>query len=270
MPLRPLVLTDSQRTWRVTAHAMAMPFKLTFDGPESSRLREAAAAFEEHLRWADQLFSLYREDSWISQFNLGLVAIDDGPPELLEVLQTCEWYRGATEGAFDARSEVGLDPTGLVKGWAVARGTSLLDGAGVAWMVDAAGDVLVSGRRGDDSLWRVGIADPRVAGDPAGKPVMDVVELGENWLALATSGGSQRAGHIWDPESGQAAPADRQVSVLGKSIVDVDVWATAIAARGAQPLQLAVQAGMEVLVMEGLAGSGATQAFATPGWPSAS
>jgi thiamine biosynthesis lipoprotein len=191
--------------WRRTVVSMAMPFRVVIDTADHASAESAAHAFHGELEWADSVFSLWREDSAVSQFNRGEIAVDEGPPELLEVLQACEWYRGFTEGAFDARGAVGIDPTGLVKGWAVARAVAALDALAAPWMVDASGDVLVSGPRADGSPWRVGIADPRVQGDPNGRDVVDVVELGADFLALATSGAAQRGAHIWDPETGEAA-----------------------------------------------------------------
>lgn len=252
-----------------TVHSMAMPFRVSVETADAAAAHRAMDAFHRELEWADAVFSLWREDSAVSQFNRGEIAVDEGPPELLEVLQACEWYRGLTEGAFDARGTVGIDPTGLVKGWAVARASAALEALGAPWMVDASGDVVVSGPRADGSLWRVGIADPLVHGDPQGHEVVDVVDLGGKYLALATSGQSQRGGHIWDPATGEAAAHSLQVSVVAEGLVEADVWATAIAARGNPALQLAASAGLEVLVVTRTRGKGLFDSMATEGWPSA-
>jgi thiamine biosynthesis lipoprotein len=196
----------------------------------------------------------------------GEITLDDAPPELLEVLQACEWYRSATDGFFDARGPDGLDPTGLVKGWAVVRAARALDGIGDSWMVDASGDVLVSDA--PDARWRVGIADPRVKGDPDGTAALDVVELGAGRRALATSGVAQRGAHIWDPATGSAARHVLQASVVGESLVDADVWATAIVAGGMDALSIAADAGYEALVVVAERQDGSFDTVATTGWPS--
>lgn len=257
--------------WQTTVHAMGMPFRVTVDNPGAGATAEqAVAAFHGELLWADEVFSLWREDSVLSLFNRGEIGIDDGPPELLEVLQACEWYRSATAGAFDARGPAGLDPTGLVKGWAVQRAARELSGLGDAWMVDAAGDVLVSGLKADGAQWRVGIADPGVSGDPDGTATLDVIEMGEEWMALATSGAAQRGAHIWDPETGDAARHVLQASVVGGSLVDADVWATAIVAAGIGALGGLAEAGLEALVVIAERGDGSYDTVATAGWPSSS
>ncbi len=247
---------------------MAMPFRVTVETDDAAAARRALAEFHQELEWADEVFSLWREDSVVSQFNRGEVTVDDAPPEFLEVLQSCEWYRGVTRGAFDARGQVGIDPSGLVKGWAVVRASAALKALAAPWMVDAAGDVLVSGARTDGSLWRVGVADPRVQGDLTGTATLDVVELGGDFAALATSGSAQRGAHIWDPVTREAATHSLQVSVVARSLVDADVWATAISARGHTALESAARAGVEALVVTGERGEGKFDSIATAGWPS--
>jgi thiamine biosynthesis lipoprotein len=243
-----------------------MPFRVTVDGPAGD-VDRALARFHAGLQWTDDVFSLWRDDSQLALFHRGLITLEDAPPELLEVLQACEWYRGATGGAFDARGPDGLDPTGLVKGWAVVRAAQALEGAGNAWMIDAAGDVLVSD--GSEVAWRIGIADPKVHGDPDGTDVLDVVQLGGEFRALATSGVAQRGAHIWDPATGAAAAHVLQASVVGDSLVDADVWATAIVACGLDVLTLAAQAGLEALVVVAERPDGSYDTVATDGWPSA-
>lgn len=255
--------------WQRTVVSMAMPFRVSFDGAEQNAAERAVREFHSELEWADTVFSLWRDESAIAQFNRGEIGADEGPPELLEVLQACEWYRGVTDGAFDARGAVGIDPTGLVKGWAVARAVAALEATEAPWMVDASGDVLVSGPRADGSQWRVGIADPRVAGDPHGRDVVDVVELGGQYIALATSGAAQRGAHIWDPETGAAAAHSLQVSVVARGLIEADVWATAIAARGTPALTLAASSGLEALVVTRDRGEGSFDSTSTSGWPSA-
>jgi thiamine biosynthesis lipoprotein len=253
--------------WRETVHAMGMPFRVTVDGPsEPEEPGGALRAFHAELVWADDVFSLWRDDSYLSHFHRGEITLDEAPPELLEVLQACEWYRSATDGAFDARGPDGLDPTGLVKGWAVVRAARALDGIGQAWMVDASGDILVSGTPG--KTWRVGIADPRVQGDPDGTAAVDVVELGPHARALATSGTAQRGAHIWDPATGAPARHVLQASVVGESLVDADVWATAIVAGGLDVLPLATAAGMEALVVIAERPDGSFDTMASDEWPS--
>ena len=76
-----------------------------------------AAAFD-WLRFVDETFSTYREESEISRLNSGELALPDAHPDVQEVLEECERLRERTGGYFDVRAggEL-LDPSGLVKGW---------------------------------------------------------------------------------------------------------------------------------------------------------
>ena len=57
----------------------------------------------------------------------GSATLAEMPEEVLDVLRLCETYRIATNGAFDAKRPDGvIDPTGIVKTWAVANATRRL------------------------------------------------------------------------------------------------------------------------------------------------
>ncbi|SEJ49733.1 FAD:protein FMN transferase [Demequina mangrovi] len=253
-------------TFRTTVQAMAMPFVVELDEPDPVEAEPAVAAFHADLVWADEVFSLWKDDSYLSAYLRGEITLDEAPHELREVLEACEWYRGVTAGGFDARRADGtLDPTGIVKGWAVARASVRLRAARASgWMIGASGDILVGG----DRTRRIGIADPRVTGDPAGTPVIDVVELGGQFTALATSGGAQVVDHIWDPVTGEVARHYMQVSVAGRDLVECDAFATAIAGGGPRIVPAAFERGLEVLLVTGGRYDGAYDAKTSPGWPS--
>ena len=120
---------------------MGMPFLVELHAPESQTAAAAAVRrFHEALLRADDVFSLFKDDSELSRVNRGELSVEDCDPEMLEILQSCEWYRGATLGGFDARLSDRLDPSGIVKGWAIAKGAAAFDHVGAsAWMVGAKG-----------------------------------------------------------------------------------------------------------------------------------
>ena len=117
------------------------------------------------LRWVDATFSTFKPDSQISRLNRGELALGECGAEVREVLERCELLRVETGGWFDARySYAAVDPTGLVKGWAVDVAGELLRRAGVhSFCINAGGDVLVAGDH-----WRVGIQHPFVRDRLAG------------------------------------------------------------------------------------------------------
>lgn len=261
------VSRHTSNVYQDTVTAMGMPFLIELHAPDSETVAaEAVRLFHSALQRADDVFSLFIEDSELSRLNRGELTVEECAPEMLEILQSCEWYRGATLGGFDARLPDRLDPSGIVKGWAVARGAAAFDHVGAsAWMVGASGDILVSS---EGQKWRIGIADPRVKGDPTGTPVIDVVTLGGRLRALATSGSAQHGDHVWDPTTGKGARHYVQVSVVADDLVNADAWATAIAAGGETVLSAALDAGFEALVITNERCDGTFAAHASAGWPS--
>lgn len=181
-----------------------------------------------HLHRVDRVFSTYRADSQISRLARGECGLDACDPEVLDVLLRCEEAERRSGGWFSGRyagGTGGVDPTGLVKGWAVECVSRSLAAAGAgAVCVNGGGDVQLLG-----GPWRVGVADPLSPGRLA------VVIQAEGELAVATSGPAERGCHVLDPRTG-APPvhAMASVTVVGRSLTDVDAWATAAYAMGAR------------------------------------
>ena len=87
----------------------------------------------------------------------GELAPRDAHPDVRAVLARCERLRVATGGYFDARAGGSLDPSGLVKGWAVDRAAALLRGPGSA-STRAATCSCAAGRGGSGCATRGGAA----------------------------------------------------------------------------------------------------------------
>ena len=181
---------------------------------------DAAAVFE-WLRWVDATFSTYRTDSEVCRLDRGELALRDAHPLVREVLERCEALREPTGGYFDARAGGRLDPSGLVKGWAVDRAAALLDAAGCRrFCIDAGGDVVLRG-----GPWRVGIRHPRRR-----RKVAAVISVSD--AAVATSGTYERGAHIIDPVAGRPADGALSVTVVGPDLATADAYATAAFAMG--------------------------------------
>ncbi len=256
---------------------MAMPFTIEVRRTSSREEDEleldcAVEAIHGDLLWADSVFSMWQDESPVSRLARGEITLDDCPPAVAEVFEACDQYWKNTGGAFDARRPDGaVDPTGLVKTWAVARATWRLAHAGaIDWMIGASGDVIAEGTAPGGRPWRIGIADPRQTGDPARGKVVDVVALTGDRRALCTSGTAQHGEHIWNTD-GTMEARYAQASVVGPDLVACDAWATAIVA-GGEPTALAAQrAGFDVLCISPLTSDDPVEtldAFASPGWPS--
>lgn len=212
------------------------------------------------VRWlhrADAVFSTYRDDSDISRINRGELRVRDADPTVAEVLDLSADLQHETGGYFVARRGAAIDPTGVVKGWAIERASDLLRAAGSRnHVINGGGDLQIVGEQAPGEPWRVGIADPRDA------TRLLSVATGSD-LAVATSGVPERGAHIVDPFTGSPAGGLISVSVTGPRLARVDAYATAAFAMGSDALRwIAGRPGYEALVV---AEDGAV--WHTRGWP---
>ncbi|MFI6603364.1 FAD:protein FMN transferase [Nonomuraea sp. NPDC050536] len=191
-------------------------FEVRHAGPEAW---EAVAEAVEWLHLVDEVFSTYRPDSVISR----LAAGDQirCPAEVSEVLDLCAQVERDTLGYFTLTPHGRLDPTGLVKGWAIERAASLLRAAGLPeHCVNGGGDLQVGAGR-----WRVGITHPLRP-----RTLAAVVTGGD--LAVATSGTAERGPHIVNPHTGGPAMDLASITLVGPRLATVDAYATAAFAMG--------------------------------------
>jgi len=194
------------------------------------------------LREVDAAFSTYRQDSDISRLDRGEVTVDGCRPEVDEVLRRCMALRRATNGYFSVRPAARLDPSGLVKGWAVDGAAERLENAGARnFCINAGGDIVARGRPTPDRAWRVGIRHPEDLEQLA------AVLAVEN-LAVATSGLYERGAHIVDPRTGEQPHGLLSVTIVGPDLATADAYATAAFAMGADgPAWTATLSGYDAL-----------------------
>jgi len=208
---------------RHVIEVMGTVFSLDLREPvEASALQRVTA----DLQWIDATFSTYRPDSQVSRLGAGHLRLEDAAPELTEVLDLCASYSAVTRGYFTANLQGRLDPSGLVKGWAIRRACNLLVEAGShRHMVNGGGDVQTVGDAGAGRPWGVAVVDPHRPGQVA------TVVYGTG-IAVATSGTAERGEHILNPFTGRPATELSSVTVVGPDIVAADVYATAAVAQG--------------------------------------
>ena len=194
---------------------------------------ELAAAVFASLREADRRFSTYRPESEISRLRRGELREEAASPDVRRVLALCDDLQRTSDGYFDARGHRGdglLDPSGLVKGWAVEEAAWLLEAAGVRhYALDAGGDVIVRGEPEVGRAWRIGLRHPHHA-----DRVTAVLSVGRG--AVATSGAYERGAHIRDPHTGREAAGLLSITVVGPSLTYADAYATAAFAMGLEGL----------------------------------
>jgi FAD:protein FMN transferase len=179
-------------------------------------------------------FSTYLPDSEVSRYWRREIDDDVLSSEFREVLLLCEAVRIRSGGTFDIRRHRpdGLvDPSGLVKGWAVDEAAAILDRRGARnYAINAGGDILACGEPAPGRAWRVGIQHPQIRDAMAA--VLDVRDL-----AVATSGTYERGEHVVDARTGAPPTGVLSVTVAGPSLTLADAYATAAFAMGADGIR---------------------------------
>jgi thiamine biosynthesis lipoprotein len=173
------------------------------------------------------------------------------------VLDLCADVQAATDGCFTALTDGGLDPTGLVKGWAIERASHILRSNGAAnHAINGGGDIQLAGEASPGEPWTVGIADP------ADRQRILTTVTGRDF-AVATSGVAERGPHIIDPFTGQPASKLLAATVVGPSLTYADAYATAAFVMGPAALDWAERIpGYELIVV-----TPDSAISASSGWP---
>jgi thiamine biosynthesis lipoprotein len=244
VPVKAVVLPGARRV----EHLMGMVIGIDVrDALEPSVLETAIEEVFAWLHWVDATFSTYRPDSQISRFGRGELSLAACCADVRWVLDRCEELRTETGGYFDARANPrrALDPSGLVKGWAVERASALLAAAGaVNHCINAAGDIRTRGEPEPGRSWHVGVVHPLHR-----DALCALLAVGD--AAVATSGVAERGQHVFDPHTGTPVSELASVTVIAADLAHADTYATAALAMGAAaPAWLAGLVGSEALVID--------------------
>lgn len=187
----------------------------------------------DYFRRVDEQFSTYKSSSEVSRINRGEITPPEYSPEMREVLSLAEETEKASRGYFNVRTPDGtLDPSGIVKGWAIKNAAELARTAGHAdhW-VEAGGDIQVAGHNEEGGPWRVGIRNPFNE-----KEIVKVLYLRNR--GIATSGTYIRGNHIYDPHTGKPVSSDIvSLTVIGPDVCEADRFATAAFAMGSDGIR---------------------------------
>ena len=189
------------------------------------------AVLAEVFSWFDAVdarFSTYRSDSELSCFNRGAIAEAALSADMQEVFALARATQQQSDGYFDMRKADGtVDPSGIVKGWAIRKAAQMLRDAGAEnFYVDAGGDIQAQGLNKDGENWRVGIRSPFQMSE-----IIKVVA--PRGQGMATSGSYIRGTHIWNPLAPRETLSDVvSITVLGPDVLEADRFATAAFAMG--------------------------------------
>lgn len=204
---------------RETRLMMDMPITVEILG--DGNLVETIKNVYEYFNYIDEKFSTYKKTSEISKINRGELKGMNWSQDMKTVLKLCEQTKQETNGYFDIAVNGKLDPSGLVKGWAIYNAAKMIKRKGFdRYFVDAGGDIEVGGK------WRVGIRNPFNRNE-----VVKVIEVKN--CGVATSGTYIRGQHVYNPFLPGAEITDVvSLTVIGPNVYEADRFATAAFAMG--------------------------------------
>jgi FAD:protein FMN transferase len=201
---------------------MGMPITVELVGlPKAKNLDQVFAYFHE----IDQRFSPYKKNSELASVNDGLAA-KYWSKSMREIMRLCDQTKRLSNGYFDIEHAGKLDPSGLVKGWAIYQAVNMLRKQKLEhFYIEAGGDIEVGGLSSRGTAWRIGIRNPNNI-----QEIVKAVELTN--MGIATSGTYIRGQHIYNPKSGKVIKDVVSLSVIGPNIYEADRFATAAFAMG--------------------------------------
>jgi len=204
---------------------MGMPIEIEIVGHDVRPALESAFAY---LVSVDERFSTYKEGSEISKINRGELPLAAMSAEMREVFEIAEKTKKETDGYFNIRQPNGhIDPSGIVKGWAIKNAAALiLAGGHENYFVNAGGDIASSGENAKGAPWHFGIRNPFNTSE-----IVKVVY--PRGKGIATSGSYIRGDHIYNPHAPEEKIRDIvSITVIGPDVLDADRFATAAFAMG--------------------------------------
>jgi thiamine biosynthesis lipoprotein len=200
---------------------MGMPITLDIPYCEDTSVFQGAIA---RFREIDQRFSAYKVDSELSKYRRGDLSATELSAEFKKIMSLCKYAENETNGYFSAYFSGKYDPTGYVKGWAIAEAGKIIEKAGYkTYCIGAGGDILA--RSNSDKVWNIGIQDPKDK-----QKIVNKLSIKNG--AIATSGNYERGNHIINPKTGRAASVYLSVTVTGPDIIKADILATVCFAAG--------------------------------------
>jgi FAD:protein FMN transferase len=225
---------------------MGMPIHINIRGEKNEKIFEKVF---DYFRWVDKVFSPYKANSEVTSINDGRIKLNKISDEMKLVLELSEKTKQETDGYFDIKINNYIDPSGLVKGWAINNAANLLrDMNFKSFYVNAGGDIQTNGLNEKKEKWAVGIKNPF-------KPSENVKIVYLSGQGIATSGTYEKGNHIYNPKlsdsnfknsflrsrqtswpvasfSGNSHNNIVSLTVIGPNVYEADRFATAAFAMG--------------------------------------
>lgn len=209
-----------KKTWL----QMGMPITLEIVDKNSSE--NDFLLVKSYFSYIDKTFSTYKKNSEISKINSGKLNKENYSSDMKKIFKIAEETKKITDGYFDIRKNSFLDPSGIVKGWAIYNASKILKKRGFKnFYIDIGGDIEVVGKN-NSKKWKIGIRNPFNRGEN-----IKILSLSNN--GVATSGTSIRGQHIYNPHQPESTIKDViSLTVIGPNIYEADRFATAAFAMG--------------------------------------
>lgn len=204
---------------------MGMP--ITVEIVDEFVSESAIAAVFDYFQYVDETFSTYKDASEIMRINRRELAVADSSADMRAIFAAAEQTRQETYGFFDIRHNDRIDPSGIVKGWAIYHAADILRRIGYRnFYVDAGGDIEAVGKNDQGRDWRVGIRSPFNLDE-----IVKVLAVSD--CGVATSGTYIRGQHIYNPVTGaESIDEIASLTVVAANVYEADRFATAAFAMG--------------------------------------
>ena len=184
----------------------------------------------EYFHYIDDTFSPFKPTSEVTKINNGLLTPSRYSKDMKEILRLAEKTKKETSGYFDIlRLDKRIDPSGIVKGWAIHNAAGIMKQAGYKnYYVEAGGDIEIAGS------WTIGIRNPFNT-----KQIVKALSLKD--CGIATSGTYERGEHIYNPITHMKISDIVSFTVIGPNVYEADRFATAAFAMGKTGIQFIEQ-----------------------------
>ncbi len=203
-----------------------MGMLVTIDIVDSNTKNEVFDEVFNYLISIDEKFSPYKKDSELTKYNNKKIIEKDLSENFKIVLSLSEDMKNKTDGFFDVVYKNNLNPSGLVKGWAIYNAKKILIKNGIKnFYIEIAGDIEVAGLNHKNEKWIIGIRSPFNK-----KENIKILHLTDR--GIATSGLYERGNHIYNPKKNCLATEIESLTVIGPNIYEADCYATAGFAMG--------------------------------------
>lgn len=181
----------------------------------------------DYFIYVDEKFSTYKDSSEISRINRGELKFEDASEDMKIIFDLAEQTRRESNGYFDIHHNGIMDPSGIVKGWAIYNAAEILRKKGFEnFYVDAGGDIQARGKNSQGENWRVGIRNPFNMDE-----IVKIISVSD--CGVATSGTYVRGQHIYNPKNdGEDITDILSLTVIGPDVYEADRFATAAFAMG--------------------------------------